>query len=127
MEALQALSDHRGTDPYALSTKVRKRFREEKKIERDKAAADDQLKGRYGLPETLALAEESDETRAQAKETWLKSRMELESRHKKRKTASHTPASSKASSPLDSLRAKILQNTARNRRKSSGEGSGVLK
>ena len=123
LEALQSVSDHYGSDPYSLSTKVRKRFREEKKIEQEKAAADDQLKNRYGLPQTLALAEESDATKAEAKEIWLKGRKDLESRHKKKATAS-TVGSSK-SSPLSSLRAQILQNTARRRLGASKDRGGA--
>ncbi|OAX31216.1 hypothetical protein K503DRAFT_777766 [Rhizopogon vinicolor AM-OR11-026] len=60
-EALQGVSDHYGNDPYALSSLVRKRFRVEKKIEAQKRAEDDTLKGKYGLPEDLKLIENDAE------------------------------------------------------------------
>lgn len=138
LESLQSHSDHYGSDPYALSLKVRRKFRVEKKIEKEKEAADDSLKGKYGLPETLSLAAESDESRAQAQEDWRKGRLELEARQsaQKRKLveigvvpvsraapalrrlgAAGPPgpsgASSGSSGALDSLRARILGNTAR--------------
>ena len=138
LEALQSHSDHYGSDPYALSQKARQKFRVEKKVEKERQAADDSLKGKYGLPETLALAAESDETRAQAKEEWLKGKQKLETQQniKKRKlidvgvvprpppalrTSSKTGArpsgsSSSSSAALESLRARILSNTARNSR-----------
>ena len=36
IESLQTLADHYGSDPYSLSLKVRKRFRVEKKVEKEK-------------------------------------------------------------------------------------------
>jgi len=131
LEALQSLSDHFGTDPYSLSLKARKRFRVEKKEEALVKAADDDFKSKYALPETLKLAEESEELRAQAKADWAKGREALEARQstKKRKLVetstlpriSSTSAISRSSSSrtassnptVDALRAKILQNTAR--------------
>lgn len=134
LESLQSHSDQYGSDPYALSLKVRKKFRVEKKIEKEKEAADSSLKGKYGLPETLSLAAESDESRAQAKEEWMKGRQELEMRQnsKKRKLVetgvvpasrlapalrrsgtAPSSSSSGSSAALDSLRARILGNTAR--------------
>ncbi|THH00090.1 hypothetical protein EW026_g2396 [Hermanssonia centrifuga] len=133
LEELQSLADHYGSDPYSLSRKARKRFREEKKIDKEKQAEDDELKGRYGLPETLALSAESEETRSQAREDWLQARNEMKlldvakrrklepvgivprtfpksisSKH--RSSQSSAPSSSTA---VDLLRARILLNTAR--------------
>ena len=138
LEELQSHSDQYSSDPYSLSLKLRKKFREEKKIEKEKQAADDTLKGKYGLPATLTLEAESEESRDQAKEEWIKGRQELEMREnlKKRKlvnvgvvprlppalreTSKTTSRSSGASSSstnapsaADSLRARILSNTAR--------------
>ncbi|KAH6909151.1 hypothetical protein BKA70DRAFT_227006 [Coprinopsis sp. MPI-PUGE-AT-0042] len=79
IEALQGVADHYNSDPYSLSLKVRKRFREEKKVDQAKKAGDDQLKGRYALPSDLKLVEENEETRDEAKAEWLKARAELPS------------------------------------------------
>ncbi|PSS05495.1 hypothetical protein PHLCEN_2v3777 [Hermanssonia centrifuga] len=133
LEELQSLADHYGSDPYSLSRKARKRFREEKKIDKEKQAADDELKGRYGLPETLALSVESEETRSQAREDWLQARneMKLLDGAKRRKlepvgivprtfpksiSSKHRSSQSSAASSstaVDLLRARILLNTAR--------------
>lgn len=127
IEALQSLADHYGEDPYSLSLKVRKRFRVEKKIEKEKQEADKELKGKYGLPEELPLlAAEDEDIRTQAKEDWLKGRQALASQqnNKKRKlveigvvpTGSSNrmaPKAGSSSDPVASLRARILGNTAR--------------
>ena len=128
LEALQSLSDHYGNDPYSLSRKVRKRFREVKKVEKAQEAADDQVKGRFGLPEELKLSAETEETRLQAKEEWARAQKELVTRESKRRRieAIHRPSSSSSSSrasgasgsgvsAADLLRARILGNTARRR------------
>lgn len=131
IEALQSVADHYGSDPYSLSLKVRKRFREVKKVEKAQQAADDQVKGRYGLPETLKLSAETEDTRSAAKEEWQKAQKEIAERDSKRRrlevtgrlsssiiprvsSARSTGASgSNVSSAADLLRARILQNTAR--------------
>lgn len=84
-----------------MSSKVRKRFRTEKKIELARKAADAELKGRYGLPETLSLAVEDDSSRQEAKDEWSKA-------VKLRKTSS-------SSNPT--LKARVLANTAKMTRK----------
>lgn len=117
IEALQGVSDHYGSDPYSLSLKVRKRFREEKKIDQVKRAGDEQLKGRYGLPSDLKLVEENEETRNEAKAEWLKARMSAKRRriNPSDSSSSSRTSSSKAqaSNPVNSLRARLLHNTAR--------------
>ncbi|KZT73485.1 DUF572-domain-containing protein [Daedalea quercina L-15889] len=135
LEALQTVSDHYGSDPYSLSRKARKRFREEKKIEKARQESDDKLKNAYGLPKTLALTAESEESKAEAKELWREEKQAQRERDEaKRRKLSHDVAlpsrvGSKSSSrvaPLAkardspasgsaaaSLRAKILENTAR--------------
>ena len=139
IESLQMLADHYGSDPYSLSLRVRKRFREEKRIEKEKQAEESELKGRYGLPEELVLTRDSAETREQDREAWLKARSELAEREsiKRRKleTVSIMPRqlpkaasslrntsapSSSRSQPTaaELLKARVLGNTAR--RKSPG-------
>ncbi|TCD63756.1 hypothetical protein EIP91_004971 [Steccherinum ochraceum] len=141
LEALQSHSDHFGSDPYALSLRARKKFRVEKKIDKEKKLVDDSLKSKYGLPETLSLTAESEDTRAQAKEEWLRGRQEFEAQQmsKKRKlvdvgvvprlppalrsssSKSSESSSSNLPNPLESLRTRILRNTAsKTRLKSSG-------
>lgn len=133
LEALQSLSDQYGTDPYSLSRKVRKRFREEKKVEKVQQTADDELKGRYGLPEELKLARDDAATRQQDKVEWEKAKHELamQERAKRprletvglvpRKLLSSHPSGSRGTakaSAADLLRARILGNTARRTLKS---------
>ncbi|OCH90351.1 DUF572-domain-containing protein [Obba rivulosa] len=126
IEALQTLSDHYGTDPYSLSRKVRKRFREDKKVEQAKQTSDEKFKSTYGLPETLALAEDNEELRVEARDAFRKERAEAERESaKRRKVVTEvrlvpraTPKSAgapggKTTSAVSSLRARILQNTAR--------------
>ncbi|KAH8094444.1 DUF572-domain-containing protein [Cristinia sonorae] len=128
LEALQSHSDHYGSDPYTLSMRVRNKFRAEKKIEKEKEAADDSLKGKYGLPATLALAAESEESKARAKEEWLKGREELEAKQNTKKRMligvdvvprlppalrTSSTASSGSATAVETLRARILHNTAR--------------
>ncbi|CCM07055.1 uncharacterized protein FIBRA_09377 [Fibroporia radiculosa] len=126
LEALQSLADHYSTDPYSLSRKVRKRFREEKKIEKAQEEQDKQLKSAYGLPEELPLSAESEETRADAKQKWREEREALWMREAKRRRIEAVPISGLAAitrrkegsarngtDAVSSLRAKILENTRR--------------
>jgi hypothetical protein len=78
LEEIQDLSDKYNDDPFSASVRVRKRFREQKKIDKAKKAIDDGIKGRYGLPEELKLLEEGDEDRISAKEEWDKAKRERE-------------------------------------------------
>ncbi|KAI0090182.1 CWC16 protein [Irpex rosettiformis] len=127
LEALQSLADHYGDDPYTLSKLARKRFREEKKVEKEKQAADDALKGRYGLPETLKLTRDDEATQAKDKEEWERGKREFASRdrNKRRKLelvgivprnqlgSSSSSGSGRSSNAAELLRARILTNTAR--------------
>ena len=137
IEALQSLADHYGSDPYSLSRKVRKRFREDKRVEKEKQAEDDELKGRYGLPEELVMKRDDAETREQDREAWLKAKEELASRQRAKKprlesipitarqlpkshshisrSASSSRASGSSSQPsaAELLKARILGNTGR--------------
>lgn len=127
LEALQGVSDHYNNDPYALSSRVRKRFRAEKKIEAQKRTEDDTLKGKYGLPEELKLVEDDAEAKHQARDEWAKARMEYEAeRHSKiprlSLSSSSGSQSRSTSDVVSSLKARILDNTRRssnlaNRRK----------
>ena len=139
LEALMDVSEHYNSDPYSLSTKVRKRFREDKKIRKEKEKADDQVRDRYALPSTLSLVEEDADARKEAKEEWAKGREELLSRERKRRKlpvetslkVSYSSSSSRASgsrgstssSASDALRARILGNTARR----SSLGKSIMK
>ncbi|KAJ7593725.1 DUF572-domain-containing protein [Mycena floridula] len=107
IEALQSVSEQFNADPYALSSKVRKRFRVEKKIEKAKKAKDDELKGRYGLPASLRLVAEDSSTVDAAKAEWVSAKRRLITAPPTRR-----PSSSK---PADALRARILANTAKAR------------
>jgi len=127
LESLLSVSEHYNSDPYALSLKVRKRFRQEKKVEKEKQAADDRIKGRYGLPETLRLVEEDDDIKSEAREGWRKGRKELEmrdrmKRHRLSLGTTMMPASSTLKVPrsrsmktsndvVTSFRTRILERT----------------
>jgi coiled-coil domain-containing protein 130 len=108
--------------------KVRKKFREEKKIDQQKRKADDDLKGRYGLPASLNLLEDNAKAREEAKSAWEEAKQlhQAQQTAKRRRigginvpstsisrAATGSSASSKASSSVDTLRARILENTAR--------------
>lgn len=125
LEAIQSLADHYGSDPYSLSRKVRKRFREDKKVEKAKQAADDELKGRYGLPAELLLTRDDEATREKDKEEWMKAQSALalrdSAKRRKLEVAGVIPrprissgsASSSRSSAADLLKARVLANSAR--------------
>jgi coiled-coil domain-containing protein 130 len=114
LEMLQNVSEHYTADPYALSLRVRKRFREEKKIEQERLAADNALKSKYGLPERLELLPDDDDTTAEARREWEKGKAELRVKEgpKKRRTEpllpSKTTTTPTLSAAASSLRAQIL-------------------
>jgi len=123
IESLQNVSEHYNSDPYSLSSKARRKFREEKKIELKRQQSDDLLKGRYGLPTSLSLVEDDLFAVQEAKAQWERGKQELQLREsKRRKTVTETglissariskPTSSNPS-PLNSLRTRLLQNTAK--------------
>ncbi|KAJ4495135.1 DUF572-domain-containing protein [Lentinula edodes] len=132
LESLMDVSDRYNSDPYSLSLKARKHFREDKKIWKEKEKSDTQVKDRYALPTNLSLAEEDGETIKEAKEQWRKGREEILLRDsKRRKLAVETsvvPSSSGLSSTsssavVESLRARVLINTARQSRTSTNSAS----
>lgn len=127
LESLQTVSEHYNLDPYSLSTKVRKRFREEKKVEQRKKRADDHIKGRYGLPESLSLVEDDEASRQEAKQEWDRAKRDfaLQESSKRRRldvdivtipsstSSRSSQLKTSTSNPLGSLRARILENSAR--------------
>ncbi|KAL0063718.1 Protein saf4 [Marasmius tenuissimus] len=125
LESLMDVSEQYNSDPYALSQKVRKQFRQDKKIRLEKEKADVQFKDRYALPTTLKLAEDDEKALKEAKDQWNKARQEkLSLENQRRKlppvvssitslSGSRTHASSSRSSGVASLRARILNNTAK--------------
>ena len=104
LEEIQGLSDRYNEDPYAASVRARKRFREEKRVEKAKEATDNVIKSRYGLPTELKLLEEGSSEMDEAKREWLKARRE-----------SIRSRGSKVDSVV-SLKASILANTAKRKR-----------
>ncbi|KAF8905007.1 DUF572-domain-containing protein [Gymnopilus junonius] len=133
IQSLQQTSEHYNADPYALSSKARKRFREEKKVEQNKRRSDDFLKDRYALPAGMSLLEEDEQAKEEARTEWQKAKLDRELREsKRRKTTldiisipatssrlSRKASANSGSDALSSLRSRILQNTA----KSSALGS----
>ncbi|KAF8150563.1 CWC16 protein, partial [Crassisporium funariophilum] len=140
IESLQSVSEHYNADPYSLSLKARKRFREVKKVEQKKMQSDNLLKGRYGLPASLSLLEDDEAAVQEAKAEWEKATRELHLRESKRRKVVPEAASILASSSrlvtrssatqtpssLNSLRTRILQNTARRTGASKYGGSSTI-
>jgi coiled-coil domain-containing protein 130 len=119
LESLQMVSERYNSDPFTLSLKVRKKFRQEKKIENARIAADNEVKSRYALPEDLHLAADNEDTKAEAKLEWEKERQRLRLSDGVKKRRLGAPSPSSASQPAtrhsaaSSLRAQILANSAR--------------
>ncbi|KAK0204571.1 DUF572-domain-containing protein [Desarmillaria ectypa] len=119
LESLQTASEHYNADPYTLSSKVRKVFRHEKKIETAKRKADDEIKGRYALPTQMKLLQDDEQSHNHAKEEWQKGRSEFEARERKRRkilvgSSLALPTSNSKSQAINSLRTRLLGNTAKN-------------
>jgi len=128
LESLQSISEQYNADPYSLSLKARKQFRQEKKVEQSKRKADDLIKDRYGLPTSLSLLEDDDEMVQEAKQKWMKGKEEIQRNQNLRKLRPRRLAMDQLSIPtpssrriapqskeqtLASLKARILDNTAR--------------
>ncbi|PVG04229.1 DUF572-domain-containing protein [Serendipita vermifera] len=109
IESLQDLSDTYNADPYELSKRVRKQFREVKKVDKRKREEEDAVKDKYSLPSTLKLVEES-EVQEEAKNLWAKERTEWEAneRTKRRRTIAEIGKTTKKDS---SLAASLLKNS----------------
>ena len=118
LESLQSVSDRFNADPYALSSKLRRGFREEKKVATAKRKVDDDIKERYALPSALPLLEDDAETAREAKEQWERAREQQVVKRRKVVPAS-VPLIPKASSAktqtaaISALRARVLGNTAK--------------
>ncbi|KAF5392156.1 hypothetical protein D9757_001391 [Collybiopsis confluens] len=115
LESLMDVSDRHNSDPYSLSLKARKHFREEKKIRKEQERTDTQVKDKYALPSTLKLAEENEDDIQDAKEQWRKGREEILNRERKRRKLVSTvpvPGTSKVA-VVESLRARILGSRGR--------------
>lgn len=86
IDSLQDLSETYNADPYELSKRVRKQFREVKKVEKRKRVEDEGVKEKYGLPSTLKLVDE-DEVKEEAKLVWAQERTtwEAQDRSKRRR------------------------------------------
>jgi len=116
LNALQELSEHHGADPYELSSKVRKRFREEKRAEKRKRDADEAVKEKYALPSDLKLVD-STEVEEEASR-WKSDRRDWEAREtaKRRRLSAEvgsSPSTSFRSTKTTSLASTLLRNTAR--------------
>ncbi|KAJ3804887.1 DUF572-domain-containing protein [Lentinula aff. lateritia] len=122
LESLMDVSDRYNSDPYSLSLKARKHFREDKKIWKEKEKSDTQVKDRYALPTNLNLAEEDGESIKEAKEQWRMGREEILLRDSKRRKLV-VESSIVPSSSIESLRARVLINTARQSRTSTNSPS----
>ncbi|CAG8619695.1 16971_t:CDS:2, partial [Acaulospora colombiana] len=109
IESLQELSDTYNTDPYELSKRVRKQFREVKKVDKRKREEEEAVKDKYSLPSTLKLVEES-EVKEEAKNLWAKERTEWEAneRTKRRRTIAEVGKTTKKDG---SLAASLLKNS----------------
>lgn len=116
LNALQELSEHYGSDPFELSSKVRKRFREEKKAEKRKRDADEAVKEKYALPTDLKLVDNAEVEEEASR--WKGERRDWEARDnaKRRRISAEVGSSLSASfrsTKATSLASTLLHNTAR--------------
>jgi len=109
IESLYELSENYNADPYELSKRVRKQFREVKKVEKRKRAEDEGVKEKYGLPTTLKLVDEA-EVKEEAKLAWAQERpaWEAQERSKRRRTIAEIGKNTSSGSGLP---ATLLANT----------------
>jgi coiled-coil domain-containing protein 130 len=109
IESLQDLSENYNADPYELSRRVRKQFREVKKVEKRKRDEDNAIKDKYSLPSTLKLVDEG-EVREEASAAWAQERAqwEAESGAKKRRTIAEVGVAPRKDGTLASA---LLRNT----------------
>jgi len=75
LSSLAELSDRRNQDPYTLSSKLRRSFREIKKVDKRIRDEEDSVRDKFALPKQLDLVKE-DEVREEAKEMWERGRTE---------------------------------------------------
>ncbi|KAI0028963.1 CWC16 protein [Vararia minispora EC-137] len=115
LEQLQAASDRLNSDPYTHSSRVRKRFRADKKEEKALQAADDALKVRYGLPAEMTLVRDDAQSVANAHNAWVEGRKEGVKRRKVEARVSSPSGGSSSGSALVSLKARVLSNSAARR------------
>lgn len=117
IESLQMVSDRYNTDPYTLSTRVRRKFREEKRIEQTLKAKDDEFKRRYGLPETLSLVRDDAQLQEEAKEEFRTARQKMSLAGGSRPTRS-------TSSAKATLAASLIRNSSLRKRDTLDSNSG---
>lgn len=118
LNTLQVLSGHYGADPYDLSSKVRKKFREEKKAEKRKRDADEAVKGKYALPTDLKLVDNAEVEEEASR--WKGERSDWEAREtaKRRRLSAEvgsSPSTRIRDTKASSLASTLLRNTARKR------------
>lgn len=79
LEQLQELSSARSSDPYTLSSRLRKSFRSDKHVALRIKASDDAVRDKYSLDAGLKLISANDEgLKAEAKEAWAEGRKHIE-------------------------------------------------
>ncbi|KAG8680903.1 hypothetical protein FRC09_017886, partial [Ceratobasidium sp. 395] len=79
LEQLQELSAVRSSDPYTLSSRLRKSFRADKHVALRVKASDDAVRERYGLDPSLKLVDANDALlREEAKDGWAEGKRQLE-------------------------------------------------
>jgi len=76
IDELYDLSDRVNSDPYSHSKRMRRFFREEKKVEKAKEAADNLIKDQFALPKEMKLVDEK-EVVEEAKESWKEGRAQV--------------------------------------------------
>lgn len=112
IESLAELSETYNSDPYELSRRVRKQFREVKKIDKRKREEDDAIRDKYSLPSTLKLVDEG-EIKEEASRAWAEERTQWETEHraKQRKVIAEVGSAPKKDGKLASA---LLRNTLKN-------------
>lgn len=86
LEQLQELSSARTSDPYTLSSRLRKSFRTDKHVALRIKASDDAVRDKYGLDASLKLISANDQgLMEEAKEGWVEGRKQIEEAGAKRR------------------------------------------
>ena len=129
LEELQSVSDKYNEDPYTLSSRVRKRFRTEKKELKKQKDADDAVKAKYGLHDDITLLpDELDDKKREefanakrsfhAEEDAKRRKLEVQISQPRPLRASEKkgptlPSSSRNSTASTILRSKLLESKSR--------------
>lgn len=108
LEALEAVNDDRWSDPYEHSKRLRRSFREEKKVRQVVEKQDEAIRDRYGLSREIKLESEKPEEAREAARVFKNGRRAIEAADEGKK---RRRVDSAATTPADSLKSRLLAQT----------------